>query len=134
MDANTFREFCLSLPGAYDATPFVDKKSGTYDSISVFYVAGKWFGFVDMQKFEFCNLKSLPPDTEYLTQTYAGIKPGWHMNKRHWISVYFYSDVSDELIFELVRKAYQAVVAKLPKKEREKIADLTKAKIEKIKQ
>ncbi len=134
MDANTFRDFCLSLPGAYDATPFTSGKSDTYEDIVVFYVASKWFGFVDMQKFEFCNLKSPPADTEHLTQTYAGIKPGWHMNKRHWISVYFYSDISDEMIFELVRKAYDTVVAKLPKRERDKLGQLSKNNFETIEQ
>ncbi len=123
MDADTFRKFCLSLPGTYDAMPFADGRNESSRHFVCFYVSGKWFALADFQTFEFCNLKSPPADTEYLTQTYAGIKPGWHMNKRHWISVYFHMDVRDEMVFELVRKAYDTVVAKLPKKERDRLKE-----------
>lgn len=121
MDAAAFRNYCLSLPGAYADMPFAQGKSDTSRDIIVFYVAGKWFALGDLLRFEFCNLKSPPEDTERLTQTYAGIKPAWHMNKRHWVSVYFDADVADEMILQLVKKAYDTVVAKLPKREREKL-------------
>ena len=38
------------------------------------------------------------------------------MNKRHWISVFFNSDVPDAKIKELVRKSYELIVASLPKR------------------
>ena len=46
------------------------------------------------------------------------------MNKRLWISVDFNRDVPDGKIKELVRKSYEAVVATLPKKEREALDKL----------
>lgn len=52
-----------------------------------------------------------------LQSRYVGIKPGWHMNKKYWISVYFNQDVSDAQIKELVRKSYDIVVKSLTKKE-----------------
>ena len=54
------------------------------------------------------------------------IKPGWHMNKKYWISAYFNQDVPDEKIRELVQKSYDIVVKGLPKKVREEIVSAAK--------
>lgn len=56
-----------------------------------------------------------------LQARYMGVKPGWHMNKRHWISVYFNRDVSDEMVRKLVKKSYDMVVKCLNRKERERL-------------
>ncbi|SQD06061.1 Uncharacterized protein conserved in bacteria [Escherichia coli] len=36
----------------------------------------------------FINLKSDPQKSLLNQQIYPSIKPGYHMNKKHWISVY----------------------------------------------
>lgn len=54
-----------------------------------------------------------------LQDKYEGIKPGYHMNKKHWISVYFNKDVPDKTVKELVKQSYDRVVASLSKRERE---------------
>ena len=46
------------------------------------------------------------------------------MNKKHWNSVYFNSDVPFELMNNLVSKSYQLVVEKLPKKEQHLLNEL----------
>lgn len=69
--------------------------------------------------FDFCNLKCRPEQTENLRDEYEGIKPGYHMNKKHWIRVYLNSDVPDQTIKELVKQSYNIVVASLSKKEKE---------------
>lgn len=66
-----------------------------YSGILVFEVGDKWFGFVDIDKFEFCNLKCDPEKSVELQARYEGITSGWHRNKKYWIPVYFNSDVSD---------------------------------------
>lgn len=52
---------------------------------------------------------------------YVGINSNWHMNKKHWISVYFRQDVPDDTIKELVRESYDIIVGSLTKKEREEL-------------
>ena len=52
-------------------------------------------------------------------RTAEGVKPGWHMNKKYWNSVYFNQDVPDSIIRELVAHSYRLVVESLPKRERE---------------
>lgn len=53
----------------------------------------------------------------HLTASYAFIRPGYHMNKRHWITV----DVShrpDEMLKQLLEDAHALVVTGLPQRER----------------
>lgn len=119
MNIEDFRTYCLSFSGVYEKMPF-EKAVSEYDrNLLVFCVADKWFCFVNIDVFDFCNLKCHPEQIEELRDNYEGIKPGYHMNKRHWISVYFDSDVPDERIKELVKQSYDIVVASLSKKEKE---------------
>ncbi len=119
MDIEEFREWCLSFEGASEKMPF-GKATSEYDrNLLVFEVAGKWFCFVNIDVFDFCNIKCDPERIVELQAQYEGATPGYHMNKRHWISLHFDRDVPDDTIRELVRQSYDLVVASLPKKERE---------------
>lgn len=119
MNIEDFRTYCLSFKGVYDNMPF-EKATSEYDrNLLVFYVADKWFCFVNVDVFDFCNIKCNSEQMEELQDIYEGIKPGYHMNKKHWISVYFNEDVPDKTIKELVKQSYDLVVASLSKKERE---------------
>lgn len=93
MNIEDFRAYCLSLEG------------------------------VNVNVFDFCNIKCPSEQIEELQDRYEGIKPGYHMNKRHWMSVYFDKDVPEKTIKELVRQSYDRVVASLSKKEREAVQD-----------
>ena len=121
MNIEDFRNYCLSLPGVEETMPWATDKNEYNRGLLCFSVAGKWFCFVHIDEFEFCNLKCPPEQAETLRERYEGIHPGWHMNKRHWNSVYFRSDVPESKVFELVRLAYDTVVAGLPKAVRESI-------------
>lgn len=119
MNIESFRTYCISLPGAEEAMPWATGKNEYNRGLLVFSVAGKWFCVVHIEEFDFCLLKCPPERAEELRDRYDGIRPGWHMNKRHWNSVYFNSDVPEEEIRGLVRLAYDTVVTKLPCKVRE---------------
>lgn len=103
MNIEGFRDYCLSFKGAHDKMPF-EKATTEYDkNLLVFYVLDKWFAFVNVDVFDFCNLKSEPEISKELQDKYEGIKPGYHMNKKSWISVYFNQDITDRKIKELVK-------------------------------
>ncbi|KGK14452.1 hypothetical protein DC58_05745, partial [Vibrio navarrensis] len=59
-----------------------------------------------------------PEDGEVLCAQFTAITPGYHTNKRHWITVYFSGDVEDGLNEDLCQRSYDLVVAKLPKSQR----------------
>lgn len=114
-----FRNFCLSFRGAHEKMPF-NKATSEYDrNLLVFYVGDKWFCFVNIELFDFCNIRCPQETIPDLVERYEGIRPGYHMNKKNWISVYFHADVPDKRIQELVRQSYESVVAKMSRKERE---------------
>lgn len=124
MNIEEFRAYCLSFKGVHDKMPF-DKATSEYDrNLLVFYVADKWFCFVNIDVFDFCNIKCPSEQIEDLQERYEGITSGYHMNKKHWISVHFEKDVPDKLIKELVKQSYDIVVATLSRKEREALQNI----------
>lgn len=119
MDIEDFRTYCLSFKGAQEKMPFKKATSGYDRNLLVFYVVEKWFCFVNIDVFDFCNIKCPSEQIADLQDRYEGVKPGYHMNKKHWISLYFNKDVPDQTVKELVRQSYDSVVASLTKKEKE---------------
>ena len=53
-----------------------------------------------------------------LRQTYDAIRPGSHLNKRHWNTITLDGDVVDQLVRELIQDSYDLVVSALPKRTR----------------
>lgn len=118
MDIEEFRSYCLSLAGAHDDFPF-GKAASEYDrNLLVFYVADKWFCFVNAVEFDRCNLKCVPERGRELQERYEGIGPAYHMNKRHWIGVRLDADVPDSVILRLLKESYELVAGSLPKGKR----------------
>jgi predicted DNA-binding protein (MmcQ/YjbR family) len=115
MDIETIRGFCLYLSFVTEDFPFDQ-------STLVFKVGGKIFALMNLDNSSFINLKCDPEKALDLREEYKGIKPGYHMNKKHWNSVYIRSDVSDKQFFELISHSYELVYASLPKKVRNELA------------
>lgn len=116
MNIEDFRTYCLSFKGGYEKMPF-EKAASAYDrNLLVFCVAEKWFCFVNVETFDFCNIKCAPDWIVDLQERYEGVTPAYHMNKKHWISVHFDKDVPDRTIEDLVKQSYDLVAASLPKK------------------
>lgn len=60
-------------------------------------------------------LKSDPGEAEALREENAAITPGYHMNKKHWITLEGREGVDSKLVEELVTESYRLVVDGLPK-------------------
>ncbi len=60
----------------------------------------------DGDKVEIINLKFDKNQTYDFAETSDHIFPAYHMNKNNWITVVLDGGMSDEMIFELVRKSY----------------------------
>lgn len=104
-----YRTYCLSKKGVTEETPFGP------DTL-VFKVMGKMFALTGLDIFEFINLKCDPEEAALLREEYEGIRPGYHMNKQHWNSVYVDGSIPDALIYKLTDASYQLIVNSLPKK------------------
>ena len=51
--------------------------------------------------------------------THSAVRPGYHLNKRHWITVTLDDSLPDELVFGPLEDSYELVVDGLPKRERD---------------
>lgn len=59
----------------------------------------------------------LPPDVgDFLRQQFADIQPGYYMNKVHWNSLYLEGAVPEDIVRDMIDKAYRTVFASLTKK------------------
>jgi predicted DNA-binding protein (MmcQ/YjbR family) len=63
-------------------------------------------------------LKADPADAESLREAHADITPGYHMNKKHWITLHPGGRIDPGLVDDLVTESYLLVVAGLPKRQR----------------
>ena len=71
------------------------------------------------------NLKCNPEKAIELRDEYEGIIAGFHMNKKHWNTVSINSsDVSDDLVRELINHSYDLVVKGLTKKLQKELEEL----------
>lgn len=67
------------------------------------------------------NLKCDPIYAEELKALYPSIRAGYHMNKKHWISIYAGEKIDPLLVEDLVKDSYGLVVKKLGKIERQRV-------------
>lgn len=105
---------CLHFKGTTDHFPFDDKTL-------VIKVQGKMFASVDIIDPVYINLKCAPEKAVELRESYDGIIPGWHMNKKHWNSIRLDGSIPDDLMRELIQHSYELVVAGLTKKLRDEL-------------
>ncbi len=63
-------------------------------------------------------LKSEPAEAEALREQYENVTPGYHMNKKHWITLEGGNAIGEKLVRELVTESYRLVVGGLPKSQR----------------
>ncbi len=116
MELDEIREYCLARPGVTEGFPFGE-------DVLVFKVSGKMFFASNLKDTPArCNLKCDPERAVELRESYDGIIPGWHMNKKHWNTIVLDGSVPTDLIQELVEHSYQLVRSKLKKSEREALA------------
>ena len=97
------KAWCLEMPLAEETFPFNPEAS-------VFKIAGKVFAITRLSGEPLdVSVKCEPELGETLRETHESIVPGYHLNKRHWITVTLNADVDDALVRDLVRDSYDLV-------------------------
>ena len=92
------------------------------EDIPVFKVLNKMFLLTSTQQDQpFINLKVQPEHGDMLRDIYPSIHTGYHMNKRHWISIYAGEQITIELIKDLVETSYELVVKTLTKAQKQQL-------------
>jgi predicted DNA-binding protein (MmcQ/YjbR family) len=115
VDAAELRGWCLEQTGAVEEFPFGPETS-------VFKVGGKLFAISALDRMPLeVSVKCEPELAVQLRVTYAAIRPGYHLNKRHWNTVTLDGSLPDQLVRDLVEDSYDLIVSALPKRTRQQL-------------
>jgi predicted DNA-binding protein (MmcQ/YjbR family) len=110
------RRYCLRKPGdIVEDFPFDEETL-------VIKVFGKMFLLTSLTETPpAVNLKCDPDRALELRAEYDAVKPGYHMNKRHWNTVVLDGSIPVGEILRMVDHSYDQVVAGLPLRIRTKL-------------
>lgn len=95
-------EVCSGLTDATRTYPFGE---GT----AVFKIAGKVFAIAREEGVEALTLKCEPDFAAALIVQHEAIAVGYHMNKRHWITITLDGSLPADLIADLIEGSYELV-------------------------
>ena len=83
----------------------------------MFKVAGKMFALSALEREPLeVSVKCEPELAVELRNSYPAIRPGYHLNKRHWNTITLDGSLSDQLVRDLIEDSYDLVVSALPKR------------------
>ena len=103
MNIEILREYCISKDDVTESFPFGD------DTL-VFKAAGKIFALVNLEGDLSINLKCDPSLALELRERYSAVTPGYHMNKKHWNTIFVDGSVPDNEIFSWIDHSYNLVL------------------------
>jgi predicted DNA-binding protein (MmcQ/YjbR family) len=99
--------------------PDTDLEHRSAPDWDLYKVRGKVFMLMtDLPGHPVVILKSDPDHAATLREQHSDITPGYHMDKKHWITVAGGGTVDEELVKELVVDSYRLVVEGLPRSQR----------------
>jgi predicted DNA-binding protein (MmcQ/YjbR family) len=97
------RRVCLAHPGAEETFPFGDE-------VSVFKVGGKMFALSRLASTPLSvSVKCDPELAVQLRDTYPEIRPGYHLNKRHWNTVTLDGELPEAMVHDMIEDSYDLV-------------------------
>ncbi len=118
MDYQTLVDYMMAKVGVSKDMPF------DLDTL-VFRVMGKMFVLMAWQDDPITiALKCDPIEAIILRQTYLGITPGYHMNKKHWNTVIIDEHIPDSELRTMIDNSYNLVVKGLSREQRQKLLNL----------
>jgi predicted DNA-binding protein (MmcQ/YjbR family) len=112
VNIESYRTFCLSHKGVTEEFPFGQ-------NTLVHKVMGKMFALTDIEDFESVNLKVNPEAGVELRERYPAVMPGYHMNKKHWITVLMDGSIPDKIVLQWIQDSYDLVASRLTKTQKQ---------------
>ena len=112
MNRDITKKYLLSKPDAVEEFPF------TAD-VAVFKINNKMFAtLATEQGVARCNLKCDPDEALILRDIFSGVTPGYHMNKRHWNTVFLDGSIPKGEIERMIDCSYSLVIKAMKKYDR----------------
>lgn len=110
MNIEELRNYCITKPEVTECLPFGD------DTL-VFKTNGKMFLLANLDGPLRINIKADPDEISYRLEHFPEAKPGYHMNKKHWITVDMLIANDMNLIKEWIDCSYVLVRSSASKKQ-----------------
>lgn len=104
MNIDQIRDYCLSLPDVEESMPFGPNHV-------VFKTYNKMFLLVGLDELPIrFNVKCDPAIALLLREQFPdSVFPGWHMNKKHWNTIYVNGHLPDGLLIDFIYSSYSLV-------------------------
>ena len=110
MELRDIDVLCTNLPGVEVRYPF-----DSSPTVRAWCVHRRMFAWCATDSTPLTvQLKADPDLIPSLIDTYPFIRPGYHMNKRHWLTIHAQHDQAMALLPGLLEDAHMLVVAGLP--------------------
>ena len=89
---------------------------------TVFKVEGKLFALsaLDSEPLQI-SLKCEPELAAALRRDHEAVRPGYHLNKRHWNTVVCDGSLPDPMIYDMLEDSYDLVVSAMSRATRERL-------------
>lgn len=118
MTVEAIREYCIRKKGVTEEFPFDNETL-------VFKVMGKIFLLMNINSVDISvNLKCDPELAVQWREQYESVQPGYHMNKKHWNTVWWAGEFSDKTFYEMIDHSYHEVTKGMTKKLRSELEQL----------
>lgn len=116
---NDIIAYCLKKKGATKDYPFGS------DPL-VIKIAGKMFALIFENKgdYSYINLKCDPAIAANLREQHTNVRPGYHMNKKHWNTITMDGSLPESDVFAMIDHSYDMVFKNLPKSSREAVSEM----------
>ncbi|WP_028596115.1 MmcQ/YjbR family DNA-binding protein [Paenibacillus assamensis] len=111
---NKWLEYCMTKRGTSLTNPFGPE-------VDVMKVGSKMYALFSSGDAPTVSLKCEPFRADSLREQYPEIKPGYHLNKKHWNTVSLDGNLTDEEIEAMIDHSYDLVILGMTKTERSNI-------------
>lgn len=109
MNIEDLQDYCLSKPGAEETLPFGPDTLVYKVNNKIFLLTG-----LDEEQLSF-NVKCDPDKAIELREEFGCVRPGYHMNKKHWNTIVVDGSVSAKQLKEWIDHSYELVAGKKKK-------------------
>lgn len=114
MNIEELRDYCLKKRAVTEGFPFGE------DTL-VFKIEEKIFLLISLSQGNRFNVKCDPERAIEWREQYEEIQPGYHMNKKHWNTVFMDGRLTFRQLQEIIDHSYDMVFKGLPKVKQEEI-------------
>ncbi len=110
MNIEQVREYCLTLPGVTEDSPYGP-------DMIVFRIEGKIFLHLPLEYADPRISIKLPPEKGLeLRECHHAVRAAYHLNKVHWNDIFIENTFSSHQIQDWILESYHLVLKNLPKR------------------